>query len=432
MLTPVHAPNFDHLAHRLEKTAALSIGPPPTTVVVFDDKGANRNFCARYPNACGQSSFVALNLHTLVGSDAYAAAQGMLRTGGYLSRERLRNKLHGSSALARECFPKFGGQCYQSLKKFYGAASGPEHCRIYWVSDAESYPFRPFNLSALAAHTLRSDRRVLGARPFLLVPTWHPDRYGCTATTNLYDDSDCAVWIASSLALGRGGSRGSSSGGDSDADRSAPESYLTNSHRAYQTVYDLNNWWFYTPQMARALIDRTEQVRRTHFVHYFASLQVPDINFWRANFEWFARQPDSPMVVRDYLRLVERHFPTAFSRCCSCRRAGATNATTPCYALTHLWEPCFRAHAPPAKLAAFLVEQLGIFGIFGNEMDQVPEAVLLADNRLSWVVNNAYKWRTPLRSDRRLSRVVSKRRLSRAWSNAHKWQRQKGFGPAVA
>ena len=43
--------------------------------------------------------------------------------------------------------------------------------------------------------------------------------------------------------------------------------------------------------MARALIDRTEAVRGAHFVDYFASLQVPDINFWRANFEFLARQP---------------------------------------------------------------------------------------------------------------------------------------------
>ena len=40
-----------------------------------------------------------------------------------------------------------------------------------------------------------------------------------------------------------------------------------------------------------------------------------------------------------------------------------------------------------------LVESLGIFGIFGNEMDRVPDAVLRADHRISWVVNNAYKWK---------------------------------------
>ena len=423
MLTPVHAPNFAHLARRLEQTVLLSLGPPPTTVAVFDDKHAKRQFCLSFPRACAIPSLVQLDLRSLVGDDMYSVAQGMLRTGGYLSRERLRDKLHGADRLARECFPKFGGQCYQSLKKFYGAAQGPAHCRIYWVSDAESFPFRPFNLSALAAYTTRGERRAQGGgRPFLLVPTWHPDRYGCTATTNLYDDGDCAVWIASSLGLGNSNSGGGGGGGGGGG------SYLSESKRAYQTVYDLNNWWFYTPHMARALIDHTEHTRGAHFVAYFASLQVaanhvegrtppltppltlplvhtarvaplqvPDINFWRTNFEWLAQQPHSTMVVRDYLRVLERAFPTAFGHCCSCHRAGATNTSTPCYSLTHLWTPCFRAHAKPAKLAAFLVEQLGIFGLFGNEIDQVPDAVLEADARLSWVVNNAYNWKARAR-----------------------------------
>ena len=99
------------------------------------------------------------------------------------------------------------------------------------------------------------------------------------------------------------------------------------------------------------------------------------------------------MVARDYLRLVERQFPVAFARCCSCGQSRATNASLPCYALSDLWSSCFVAHASPGALAAFLVEQLGIFGIFGNEMDRVPESVLRADERLSWVVNNAYLWK---------------------------------------
>ena len=143
----------------LGRTAALAIGPVPTTVVVFDDSGASRDFCRRFAAACTTPGFVALNLQALVGDAAYAVAQGMLRTGGYQSRERLRDTQHPNDALAKECFPKFGGQCYQSLKKFYAAADGPAHCGLYWVSDAESYPFRPFNLSALAAPTLRGGGR---------------------------------------------------------------------------------------------------------------------------------------------------------------------------------------------------------------------------------------------------------------------------------
>lgn len=245
MLTPVHAPNFVHLARRLERTESLSLGPPPTTVVVFDDKPAARDFCRRFARACDTPNFVQLDLRALVGDEAYSAAQGMLKTGGWKAREQLRDQAHGNDPLARECFPKFGGQCYQSLKKFYGAAHGPAHCTTYWVSDAESYPFRPFNLSALAAPTAAAER----SRSFLLVPTWYPDRYGCTATTNLYDDGDCAVWIAASLKLDTDGGRGGNSrgrggvggGGGGTGNGRHGSSYLSGSARAYQTVYDLNN-----------------------------------------------------------------------------------------------------------------------------------------------------------------------------------------------
>jgi len=400
MLTPVHGPNFAHLARRLEQTARLSTGPPPTTVVVFDDPVAHRQFCQRFATACVTPGFVPLDLRTLIGHVAYSAAQRMLRTGGSQSRERLRDAAHGDDTHARACFPKFGGQCYQSLKKLYGAAQGPSACRVYWVSDAESYPFRRFNLSSLAQATLRG-----GGKPFLLVPSWYPNRYGCSASTNMYDDGDCAVWIASSLALGGSSSRRRAALAAAASSRAASRrtttprdapgagSYLAGSQRAYQTVFDLNNWWFYDREMARAVIDRTEQSVGSHFVDYFATLQVTDINFWRTNLEYLTKLPGSPMVVRDYLRVLERHFPVAFARCCSCRRRGATNETQPCYALTHLWTPCFLTYATPQQLAAFLVDQLGVFGIFGNEIDAVPDAVLRADERISWVVNNAYKWR---------------------------------------
>ena len=141
MLTPVHGPNFVHLARRLEETARLAIGTTPTTVVVFDDAQESRAFCRRFESACASPGFVSLDLRTLVGDKAYASAAGMLRTGGSQSRERLRDRVHGADPLARECFPKFGGQCYQSLKKFYGAAQGPAHCRIYWVSHKDPTGF---------------------------------------------------------------------------------------------------------------------------------------------------------------------------------------------------------------------------------------------------------------------------------------------------
>ena len=432
MLTPVHKPNFGQLAHRLERTDALSMEAPPTTVAVFDDEAAAADFCRTAPRACALSHFVRLNLRTLIGDEAYATASGMLRTGNYQARERLRDQAHGrSNALARQCPPKFGGQCYQSLKKFYGAAEGPAHCRVYWVSDAESFPFRRFNFSALVAHTVVGRRRSVMAstsqghamKPFLVVPSWYPSRYGCDARVNLFNDGDCATWIVSMLSLGKQRGASATDGGSSSSATaiatSSPFDHTSSTHgevevvpasaaaaaaraalpyktplsRPYQTVFDVNNWWFYERQMARALIDRTEQTVGAHFVKYFASLQVPDINFWRTNFDVLSRMPNSPMVPRDFLHTLERAFPSSFARCCVCNRPGATNATLPCKGLADLWSPCFMRHETPEALASFVVEELGMFGIFGNEMDNTPDAVLRADSRLSWVVNNGYKWR---------------------------------------
>lgn len=457
MLAPVHGPNFERLSYRLEQTERLAVGPVPTTVAVFDDEGESASFCRKFPRSCAMPHFVRLNLKALVGNEAYRAASGMLRTGGSASRAKLRDRLYGGDELAQECFPKFGGQCYQSLKKFYGAADGPSRCRVYWVSDAETFPFRPFNWSELVAKTVSrpaaanmvattplagaalpdspssSSSFAAGRRhlkPYLLVPSWHANRYGCGGTSNLYDDADCAVWISARLGLDaavvdHGGASARKSGRADE--RGAGRVGALPTSGAYQTIYDLNNWWFYERTMARALIDRTEATMNQHFVPYFASLQVPDINFWRANFEYLSKQPGSTMASRDYLKLVEKAFPDSFAQCCACTRPAANwrvggglresiaasggkggskggggvplhaiNASTdllPCYALSHLWSPCFRAHASAGALASFLVDTLGIFGIFGNEMDLVPDDVLKADSRLSWVVNNAYYWK---------------------------------------
>ena len=103
-----------------------------------------------------------------------------------------------------------------------------------------------------------------------------------------------------------------------------------------------------------------------------------------------------------YVNLLEElhaAFPAAAAACCSC--SAATSATAadaqhhPCgRSLDQLWSGCFERHGvSPAQLATFVVERLGIFGLFGNEMDAVPDAALLAEPRLSWVVNNAYRWK---------------------------------------
>jgi hypothetical protein len=149
MLTPVHAPHFRHLAWRLNRTYTLA-AYAPTTVVVFDDAAAAAAFCERHPRECALPGVHSLQLAALLGDAMYAVARSMLRTGGWAQRAQRRRQQWPDDSLAARCDPKYGGQCYQSLKKFYGAAAGPEHCRRFWVSDAETWPFRRYEWRVLA------------------------------------------------------------------------------------------------------------------------------------------------------------------------------------------------------------------------------------------------------------------------------------------
>ena len=369
MLTPVWSPHFHHLENRLMQTARFAVGNIPTTVVVFDDAAAHAAFCARHPKGCSPDvKLYPLNLKALLGDEKYAVARSMLASGNWRRRERQRNRTFGNDPLASACSPKFGGQCYQSLKKFYGAAQGP--CSRYWVSDAETFPFRMYSWSRLVQVAWPITRR-----PFLLAPSWYPDRWGCTYTQDSYSDSSCGVWTASRLKLA------------SFPDFTVSE---TDVHKKmWQSRLDLNNWWLYDRRIARAMIDRTEQTAAMHFVDFFAPMMMTDIPFWRYHVEHLSQQTGSPLITVNYFELLQTAFPVAYAACCNC---SSDHTRRPCYELTDLWSPCFRRHASDVSLARFVVDDLGIFSVFGNEANQVPEGVLQADFRLAWVHNNANRW----------------------------------------
>ena len=136
----------------------------------------------------------------------------MLRTGSYLNRVKLKEQSwqnDSTSALARGCSPKFSGQCYQSLKKFYGATEGaPAHCTHFWLTDAETFPFRPYNFTDLtrlsferAEVTRPSGRAAQREHLFRSVLSWYPDRFGCRAKQDMYGDASCGTWVAANLGL---------------------------------------------------------------------------------------------------------------------------------------------------------------------------------------------------------------------------------------
>ena len=369
MLTPVYVAHFHHLEKRLLETARFAVGEVPTTVVVFDDAIAHAAFCTRHPKGCGgEVKMYPLNLKAMLGDDKYAVARSMLASGNWRQRELRRNRTFGNDPLSFACAPKFGGQCYQSLKKYYGAAEGP--CSRYWVSDAETFPFRMYRWSQLVKVAWPSERR-----PFLVVPSWYPDRWGCTYTQDDYSDSSCGVWTASRLKLA------------SFPDFTVSETDVQK--KMWQSRFDLNNWWLYDQRTARAMIDRTEQTAAMHFVDFFAPMMMTDIPFWRYHVEHLSLQFDASLLTVNYFELLQTTFPEAYNACCQCR---GDKTRRPCYEFTDLWSPCFRSHASDVSLARFIVRDLGIFSVFGNEANKIPEGVLLADPRLAWVHNNADRW----------------------------------------
>lgn len=144
------------------------------------------------------------------------------------------------------------------------------------------------------------------------------------------------------------------------------------------------------------------QVRGEHFVKYFAALQTTDVAFWDYVFEHIVTRPGSPMTARNFLDDVERVFPESFRRCCACtatRNAASPKNpdSLPCHTLSHLWSRCFRRHASDRRIARFLVENLGMFGVFGDLLREpdFPASILESEPRLAWALNNADRWTPP-------------------------------------
>ena len=96
-------------------------------------------------------------------------------------------------------------------------------------------------------------------------------------------------------------------------------------------------------------------------------------------------------------------FPRAFAACCGCTEEGQQ----PCMEIEDLWSQCFRQRVVPARLAKFLLGRLGMFGIFGNVIESAPKELIL-DPRMSWVVNNAYRWKSAKRIAREIAQAAGR------------------------
>ena len=314
------------------------------------------------------------------------------------------------------------------------------------MSDAESFPFRPYNFTALMALSMRD------GMPFKLGASWlQPPNAGNTGgtdgatgvsgatgatgatgptgcaqlTSDLHGDASCGTLVAHTTRMlrypggvdgtpwleRRGNHGNSNSNSNSNSNNASAAAAAVVHERNVRTRFYINNWWIFDRTMVRAMIDRTELLARptnangssaagavvagastSSFVDYFGSLQITDSAFWGYAVEHLTTQPGATMRYVNLLDELHATFPAAAAACCRCATGEQHH---PCArSLDQLWGGCFQRHGVRnAQLATFVVERLGIFGLFGNEMDAVPDAALLAEPRLSWVVNNAYRWR---------------------------------------
>ncbi|CAE8622058.1 unnamed protein product [Polarella glacialis] len=182
MLVPVYPAHFAALAARMEMIRRTNTGPVVKSVVVFGDAAEHTDFCNRHPAACSEGTgFHAMNLDQLLGKEAHKALESSLGMQQPYSDFEYKGERF-------ECEAKSSGRVYQTVKKFYGAAFGPEACSTYWVCDAESLPFRKHNLS---------EHLELNARfPQLVISGWHDEPKCAKVQVDDGTDQSCAVLMS--------------------------------------------------------------------------------------------------------------------------------------------------------------------------------------------------------------------------------------------
>jgi len=371
MLTLAHEADFRALAARLILSRRFLYGPVPQTIVVFDDTVSKERFCREYHKLC--HSIVALDLAAILGATAYAEVQREY----FLPRDRALPRLGADRRAVTECGWRSGGRQYQVLKKFYGAINGPASCVRYWVSDAESFPFRPYNFSSLV-------------RAHHVTATWYDDARGCTWQHNLWGNAGCNAMVGRHLGL------------RAHLDnRSYPSKY------AAQTA-GVDQWWLYDRSVVQRAVDLVQASSGQPFWRFWWEWGTSDANFYDQmvhHFTSLAKQggPQMPQTCLNLPDEIRSALPNAHRACCTCGANHSSakvlgdswrdSAGEPCRDLKHLWSYCMRKHAGAEAIARFMVERLGMFGSW-LEYQLAPIAIVNGHLGYSWCINNCFNNRT--------------------------------------
>jgi len=364
MLTPVYPADFESLAFRLNSTVEFASGEVPTTVVVFDDDQTMNDFSTNYPLVTGWSAHVHyLALEKLLSAKDYELARNFV-----LERDH-GGQLNGANS---GCVQRTPGRVYQTLKKFYGVLHAPGFCKSFHVSDAESWPFRSYNFSDVISKSFVAARHE--QVPQLLTSSWHNIASCKQHLVDPHTDASCARLLDRDLKFHRYW----------DEDGKSPEGL---SDKLGHMMYDVNNWWMYDRATVQSMLRRVEVKMNITFTQALIGWRVACIALWTQHVQFFAASRKSTIQVKNFQDVLANAFPLEFERCCSCLSGAA-----PCSQLLDIFSPCFRSSASLENIGAFIVDRLGIFGLFGDEINSFPVELLQKEARLSWVINNAYRW----------------------------------------
>jgi hypothetical protein len=361
VLIPVHQPHFGYLRFRLFSSLALNTGIYPNHYIVFDDQLALQNFCKGFEDLCNHKNHHLLDLESLIGVEEYQFVNE------YLFRPDAPEFFSDGSCI------RSPNRIMQALKKFKGVESIESECESVWVSDSESFPFRPFPFTELLSIS----------KGFSIVASWYKDKWGCKDKINWHNDNFCGNITATRLHL------------DQSWD------FQVNQYdfqKGEQMIWQINDWWFYNPQIISRTIKRAEILTKTTFSKFWMTMRDSCSSFYHHHAEYFAAVEPSLGVIKNFPEEISNFFPGAFDQCCHCQKSGKG----PCMKLNELWKnPCFvESGLDWSLIGKFIVERLGVFGLYHRYFNTIPIDLLESEHRLSWCIHNCNftKFRSKLES----------------------------------
>ncbi|CAE7645001.1 GIP [Symbiodinium sp. CCMP2456] len=263
---------------------------------------------------------------------------------------------------------------YQAVKKFYRVAYGPAECQTYWVSDAESLPFRKHNLTEHLALNSRSPR--------IVVSTWHDEPDCANVAADDGTDQACAIMMTNQT----NGMRFKNDDAQS----------VWTPRRWKKVFHNVDQWWYYDRTVTAEWLDFLANSTGVPAWSVFGLYELSDMSVYGMMMHWsaFYAHPGRTEVVniRAEIRKVD---PGAFSKCCSCSRPTATGLPPRCSTALELFQGCLTA-IPLERRLEIVIERLSFFGFsnynrFQNVPDVAYNTLTDAKHGLHWCYINCFK-----------------------------------------